>query len=127
VKLLLDAHALIWAVDDPSKLSPQVATMLQDPSNELLVSAGTIWELSIKVGLGKLTLSMPFREWITKAMTDLGAAVLPIEIAHADAQSLLPGRGDPFDRLLVAQSSVESITIVSNDADLDQYGLLRLW
>jgi len=127
VRLLLDAHALIWAVDDPSKLGAQAATELNDPSNELLVSAGTIWEISIKVGLGKLSLSLPFGEWINKAIADLGAAILPIQIEHADAQTQLPGRGDPFDRLLAAQSKFENVSVVSNDTQLDLYGIARLW
>ena len=66
MKLLVDAHTLIWAVDDPSKLGTQAVTALQDPRNDLVLSAGTIWEIAIKVGLSKLSLSMPYREWQTK-------------------------------------------------------------
>ena len=69
---LIDSHALIWAVDDPTKLGVVAVAALQDPANELLISAGTIWELSIKSGLTKLTLSLPFRQWMDKAITDLG-------------------------------------------------------
>lgn len=127
MRLLLDAHALIWAVDNPSRLGAQAAKELQNAANELLVSAGTVWEISIKVGLGKLTLSLPFGEWMNRACTDLGAVILPIEIEHAAAQAQLPGRGDPFDRLLAAQSKIESATIMSNDPGLDQYGAQRLW
>ena len=127
MRLLVDAHALIWAVEDTSQLGPQAATALQDSANDLLVSAGTIWELSIKVGLGKLSLTMPFADWMNKAIADLGAAILPIKIEHADAQTQLLGRGDPFDRLLAAQSIVENLSIVSNDTGLDQYGVQRLW
>jgi PIN domain nuclease of toxin-antitoxin system len=95
VKLLLEAHALIWAVDDPLKLGAQGATELNDLSNDLLVSAGTIWEIWIKVGLGKLALSLPFGQWMKISIADLGAAILPIQIEHADAQTQLPGRGVP--------------------------------
>ena len=128
MKLLLDAHALIWAVDDPSRLGTQAAAALRDPNNDLLVSAGTIWELAIKVGLGKLTLSLPYRQWMTKAITDLGAAVLPITIEYADTQASLPNHHrDPFDRLLVAQAQVENVPIVSSDVVFDDYGVTRLW
>lgn len=113
MRLLLDAHSLIWAVDDPSKLGPKVVAIIENPANELLVSAGTIWELAIKVGLGKLKLSLPFGQWMNQAITDLGASILPISIAHAEAQAQLPGTGDPFDRLLAAQSKVENLTVVS--------------
>jgi PIN domain nuclease of toxin-antitoxin system len=128
VKLLLDAHTLIWAVDDPSQLGSQAAASLRDANNELLLSAGTIWVLSIKVGLGKLTLSLPYRQWMTKAITDLGAIVLPITVEHADVQAGLPfHHRDPFDRLLVAQSQVESVRVVSSDTIFDDYGTPRLW
>jgi len=128
VKLLLDTHTLIWAVDDPSKLGPQAVTALQDPANDLLLSAATIWEIAIKVGLNKLSLSMPYRQWMNQAITDLGMTVLPITVEYADVQVNLPKRhGDPFDRLLVAQSQVENIHLVSADPVFDQYGINRLW
>jgi PIN domain nuclease of toxin-antitoxin system len=89
VKLLLDTHTLIWAVDDPSKLGPQAVTALQDPANDLLLSAATIWEIAIKVGLGKLSLSMPYLQWMNQAITDLGMTVLPITVEYADVQVYL--------------------------------------
>jgi len=128
VKLLVDAHTVIWAVDDPSKLSPQAIMSLQDPGNDLLLSAGTIWEIAIKVGLVKLSLSMPYREWMNQAITDLGMTVLPITVEYADVQGNLPRHhGDPFDRLLVAQAQVESMALVSADIGFDPYGINRLW
>ena len=99
MRLLLDSHALIWAVDQPAMLGQQAALVLEDPANELLVSAATIWELSIKVGLGKISLSLPFSDWMNQAIADLGASVLAITVEHAHEQTLLPGRGDPFDRV----------------------------
>lgn len=128
MKLLLDTHTLIWAVDDPSKLGPQAVTALQDPANDLLLSAATIWEIAIKVGLGKLSLSVPYRQWMNQAITDLGMTVLPITVEYADVQVNLPKyHGDPFDRLLVAQSQVENNHLVSADPVFDQYGIHRLW
>ncbi len=64
MRLLLDTHTLIWAVEQPSQLSPSVVTALQEPANDLLLSAGTIWEIAIKVGLRKLVLSQPFQQWM---------------------------------------------------------------
>jgi PIN domain nuclease of toxin-antitoxin system len=127
VKLLLDAHTLIWAVEDPSKLGPRAAVELKEPANELLLSAGTIWELAIKVGIGKLGLSLPYGLWMDKAIADLGIVVLPIRVGHAETVTQLPGRGDPFDRLLVAQCIVENMSIASNDSGLDQHGVQRVW
>jgi PIN domain nuclease of toxin-antitoxin system len=128
VRLLVDAHAFIWAVDDPSKLGTQAVTALQDPGNDLLLSAGTIWEIAIKVGLGKLSLSMPYRQWMNQAITDLGITVLPITVEYAEVQGNLPRHhGDPFDRLLVAQAQVENMALVSADPGFDPYGIDRLW
>jgi len=64
VRLLLDTHALIWAVDDPAHLGSEARLVLEEESNEVLVSAATVWEIAIKSGLGKLTLSMPYKEWM---------------------------------------------------------------
>ena len=128
MKLLVDAHPLIWAVDDPSKLGTQALPALQHSANDLVLSAGTIWEIAIKVGLGKLTLSMPYREWMNQAIVDLGMTVLPITVETADVQSALPKHHrDPFDRLLVAQAQVENIPLVSADPWFDAYGINRVW
>jgi len=90
VKLLIDTHTLLWAVDDPAKLGRNAAVELRNPGNGLLLGAGTQWELSIKVGLRKLGLSLPFRDWTRQAITDLGLTILPITVDSADAQSQLP-------------------------------------
>ena len=128
MRLLLDTHSLIWAVDDPSKLGPEAADAVQDQGNELLLSAGSIWEASIKVGLRKLELSLPFPQWMSRAMADLGVTVLPITVEYADAQMRLPPHhGDPFDRLLAGQAKVENVSIVSGDPMFDRYGIPRLW
>lgn len=128
MRLLLDTHALIWAVDNPDRLGPDAAKAIGNPANELLLSAASIWELSIKVSLGKLNLSLPFRAWTDKAIADLGAVLLPITVEYADAVAQLPNHhGDPFDRMLIGQTRVENMPIASGDAILDQYGVTRLW
>jgi PIN domain nuclease of toxin-antitoxin system len=128
LRLLLDTHTVIWAVEQPNKLGATAKLRLENASNELLLSAATIWEIAIKVGQSKLSLSLPYRQWMSQAISDLGATVLPITIAYADVQAGLPRHhGDPFDRLLVAQAREESATLVSNDSALDQYGVDRIW
>lgn len=125
---LLDAHALIWALDDPSRLGARARAILEDSANDLVLNVGTIWELSIKAGLGKLSLSLPYRQWLERALSDLGIAVSPITVEFTERQMALPfHHRDPFDRLLVAQCLVENITLVSADAVFDQYGVTRLW
>ncbi len=128
MKLLVDSHALLWAADQPSQLSAAAAAALRDPANDLVVSAATVWELAIKVGLKKLTLTKPYREWMTQALADLDAVLLPITVEYADVQAHLPTHHrDPFDRLLIAQASVEHFPVVSHDAALDAYGVTRIW
>jgi PIN domain nuclease of toxin-antitoxin system len=126
--VLLDSHTLIWSVEYPAKLGPVAATTLLDPGNELLVSAATIWEIAIKIGLGKLTLPRPDRDWMNQALTDLGAPVLPITVQYADIQAGLPNHHrDPFDRLIISQAQVDGLPIVSGDSAFDPYGVTRLW
>ena len=128
MRLLVDAPALIWSVDRPSSLSVDARDAMSDPGNQLLISMATIWEISIKTGLGKLTLSQPFRPWVERAVRDLRASLVPISIASADVPSQLPHHHrDPLDRMLVAQSQVESAPIVSGDGVFDHYGTGRIW
>ncbi|MBN1395539.1 MAG: type II toxin-antitoxin system VapC family toxin [Pirellulales bacterium] len=85
MNLLLDAHTLIWAVDNPSKRGSQALHALESSENSLLLSTGAIWEIAIKVGLRKLPLSQPFRQWMAQPIADLGLSVLPITVENADA------------------------------------------
>ena len=101
---------------------------MEDASNQLLISAATVWEIAIKVGLGKLSLSMPYREWMNRVIADLGATLLPITVEYAGVQATLPNyHRDPFDRMLIAQARVENVPFVSSDDAFDQYGISRLW
>ena len=128
MRILPDAHTLIWAVDDPAKLSPAASAALQDPAHELLLSAATIWEISIKVGLGRLVLNSTYRIWMNAAIGALGLSILPITVEYADAQSLLPPHHrDPFDRLLAAQALAENVAVVSTDTIFDRYSVSRIW
>ena len=82
----------------------------------------------LAAGRRKLDLSLPFRDWMGQAITDLGLIILPITVESADVQAQLPRHhGDPFDRLLVAQALVEHLSIVSADTQLDAYGVTRIW
>jgi len=123
VKLLVDSHTLIWAVDAPARLGTQAATELKDLSNSVLVSPATLWEIAIKYGLGKLTLSKPYRDWMIEPVYRLDATMLPITIDSADVYLSLPlHHRDPFDRMLVAQSLAEGVPLVSGDPAIGAYG-----
>lgn len=128
MRLLVDTHALVWYVDQDHLLTPAAHAAITDPSNELLLSAATIWELAIKVGQKKINLSLPYRDWMDKAVADLSLTVLPVTVEYADRQANLPTHHkDPFDRLLIAQAFVEGVSVISADAILDAYGVSRLW
>lgn len=128
MRVLLDTHALIWAVDQPDRLGARARSALEDASSDVLISAATIWEIAIKTRLGKLTLSVPYRDWMNRAIADLSATLLPITVEYADMQATLPGHHrDPFDRMLIAQAIVEKISLVANEEMFDQYGVARLW
>lgn len=128
MRVMVDTNALLWAVDQPASLGAAAAVALQDPGNELLLSAATVWEIAIKVALKKLGLSLPYRQWMDRAVADLGMSILPVTSAYADAQIGLPmHHRDPFDRLMVAQALVEGVSIVSSDAALERYGVVRVW
>jgi PIN domain nuclease of toxin-antitoxin system len=125
---LLDAHTLIWSQDDPSRLGAAAKTVLQDPANVLVVGTETVWEIGIKTAIGKLRLAKPFRDWIDKAIGDLGLVLLPIELDHIEKHNALPfHHRDPFDRMLAAQSLLSGMPVVSSDAIFDAYGVSRVW
>lgn len=128
MRLLLDTHTLIWAVDRPSLLGQSARIALENTDQALMLSAATLWETAIKVGLSKLTLSISYHQWMTQAIADLGIQMLPITVEVADAQIRLPyHHRDPFDRWLAAQALIEALVLVSNDSIFDQYGVNRLW
>ena len=128
MRILIDSHVLIWYVDQDNLLSPASHAAISDPTNDLLLSAGSIWEIGIKLGLGKIILTQPFKPWINQAISDLDVTVLPLSVEYVDVQSNLPRHhGDPFDRLIVAQAIVEQVSIISADANLDAYGVIRIW
>ena len=128
MRLLVDSHALIWYFGQVDRLSQAAEKLLTDPVNDLLLSVASYWEIAIKVGLGKLNITLPFDDYINRMISDLRLATLPIQIPHASALTTLPQHHrDPFDRMLVAQSLVENIPIVSADSAFDAYGITRLW
>ena len=128
MRLLLDTHTLFWSVEEPTKVSTTAMAAIRPLANDVLLSAATIWELAIKVGQGKIALSMPYRQWMERAIVDLKLTILPVTVEYADRQSILPmHHKDPFDRLMIAQALVEGIPIVSADAAFDAYGVARIW
>lgn len=130
MRLLLDTHAMYWYIEGDPQLSGAARTLIQDGSNEVLISPASYWEIAIKIGLGKWQLNRPYEEFLDLGFNQYGFQVLPILPKHTARLIGLPyppGHKDPFDRLLVAQSLVEQVPIVSADPALDAYGVSRLW
>lgn len=128
MRLLLDTHTLFWAVEQPTRIGVGAMKEMQNPANDRLLSAATIWELAIKVGQGKLTLSMPYRQWLETCISDLALVIVPISVEHGERYTVLPPHHkDPFDRLMIEQSLVDGIPIVGVDPVFDRYGVTRVW
>jgi PIN domain nuclease of toxin-antitoxin system len=128
VKILLDTCAFLWLVTDDSKLSGLAKDIFLDPNNELLLSAVTGFEITVKYSLGKLQLTEPPKAFISNRMKANALTELPITLNHTLALQDLPWHHkDPFDRLLVAQAMVTQIPLLSSDEQLSAYGIERLW
>ena len=121
MKLLLDTHLLLWAADGKRNLSKMARTLIADPENELLFSAANLWEIAIKRGLGRDDFQVDPR-LLRRGLLDNGYSELPITSDHALAvEALPPIHKDPFDRLLVAQATVEGITLLTVDPLVAKY------
>jgi len=128
MKLLLDTHSFLWFVTGSANLSSNARSLIEDGSNESLLSVASLWEMAIKVSLGKLTLSAPFADLIPAQLNVNGIGLLNISIAHVSLLATLPfHHRDPFDRLLIAQAITEKMPIISADATFDNYGVTRPW
>ncbi len=127
MKLLLDTHLLLWAAGSGDQLSAEAAFLIDDPANELLFSAASIWEITIKNGLGRVDFKVdPYL--LLRSLLDNGYTQLSIDSEHALAVSQLPNHHkDPFDRILIAQAIVEAITLLTSDPMVAGYtGPIRL-
>jgi PIN domain nuclease of toxin-antitoxin system len=121
MKLLLDTHLLLWAAGQPARLSRAARALLDDPQNELFFSSASLWEVSIKRGLGRNDFRVDPR-LLRRGLLDNGYSELPITSEHAVSIDSLPSiHKDPFDRILVAQSIVEGITLLTADPVVAQY------
>ncbi len=128
MRLLLDTHTFLWFIEDHQSLGAEARRLIEEPSNEVFLSIASIWEMAIKLSLGKLHLGQPFDQFIANQLESNNISPLDISIKHAAAIADLPfHHRDPFDRLLVAQSLVEGYPILSADITLDAYGVMRRW
>lgn len=128
MNLLVDTHALLWFLNDDPQLVPSAKALIEDPVNRKLVSIATCWEIAIKVGLKKLDLGESATTFLPRELSANKFDLLGIELSHATfVETLFLHHKDPFDRILIAQSLLESMPIVSADVLFDPYGVTRLW
>ena len=121
MKLLLDTHLLLWVAAKPSKLPKKVRSLVLDSDNDLFFSAASIWEITIKSQLGRADFDVD-AHLLRRGLTDNGYLELPINVEHAlTALALPPLHKDPFDRMLVAQATVEGFVLLTSDEQVAAY------
>ena len=121
MKFLIDSEILLWAVGEPGRLSASARKLLDDPENELVFSAASVWEIAIKASLGRGDFQADARV-LRRTLLDKGYEELPVMSSHAVGIDGLPGlHKDPFDRLLLAQALAEGLILVTTDAQLADY------
>ena len=124
-RLLLDTHALIWALSNPRRLPARVAKSIRDPETDVYVSPVSTWEIAIKATLRKIDANVAD---VVRGMRAASFDELPVVVAHTVRLDALPDHHrDPFDRLLVAQAIEERLTIVTHDPLIARYDVARLW
>lgn len=127
MNLLLDTHALIWFLEGDDSLSSAAKERIENPENTNFVSVATFWEIAIKVSLNKLTMQMALHDF-KQTIWENGLEVLPISIEHALFVSQLPfHHRDPFDRILIAQATIDNMAIISRDEAMQFYNVKTVW
>lgn len=127
-RYLLDSHAFLWLASENARISNELRDRLAVPTNELWLSAASIWELAIKKSLGKLTTAVPLGSLIRDQCEAMAVTILDVQREHALGVEALPlHHRDPFDRLLVAQAICEGLELVSVDEAFDAYPVTRVW
>ncbi|MEA2024153.1 MAG: type II toxin-antitoxin system VapC family toxin [Actinomycetota bacterium] len=128
LRVLLDTHALLWALMEPERLSTTARGIIVDPSSVLLVSSASAWEIATKYRLGRLDAAEAVVHGFRAHLGRLGAEELPIRADHAILAGSLQGpHRDPFDRVLTAQSLIEAIPVVTGDRDIADLGAPTVW
>jgi PIN domain nuclease of toxin-antitoxin system len=128
VRLLLDTHVLLWWIDADPRVSDRSHALISDPGNTVSVSVASVWEIAIKAGMGQLEVPPDLRGYLRRQLARNEFELLPVLFEHAVAVRDLPlYHRDPFDRLLIAQTRVERLNLVSRDARMKAYGIEVLW
>ncbi len=128
MRLLLDTHVLIWLVEGSEKLSQVAKQAIEDENNDIYLSIASLWEITIKISLGKLQLGLSLDRVIETYILPNGIEILPIQLNHLLILRDLPfHHRDPFDRVLISQSQSEDLVLVSGDRLFGDYLVQILW
>ncbi len=128
MRYLLDTHAFLWLASSSPQLSDRCSEVYLDSANDCFLSMVSVWEMAIKLSIGKLELETPLARLVEIARDDQGLRLLDIELEHVLLVQTLPfHHRDPFDRLIISQALTEQLPIVGRDAIFDDYGVDRLW
>jgi PIN domain nuclease of toxin-antitoxin system len=124
---LLDTHTFLWAITESPALSVSVISILENPENQLFLSIASLWEIAIKLSIGKLRLTFSFDDLPAK-LTEASVQIVPINFEHLRVVATLPlHHRDPFDRLIVAQAISENLILLTKDDVLKSYAVQTLW
>jgi PIN domain nuclease of toxin-antitoxin system len=128
MRVLLDTHVFLWWIDNDKRLSDTALDIIGDGRNNLFFSAASGWEIAIKAQIGKLELSSDLVRFVVEQLQNNAITSLPVQLNHALHTLTLPQlHRDPFDRILVAQSQVENLPILTADRYINQYNVETIW
>ncbi|MDY6994002.1 MAG: type II toxin-antitoxin system VapC family toxin [Pseudomonadota bacterium] len=128
MRVLLDTCSFLWFIAGDDKLSRPAKKLIADLDNQMLVSVASLWEIALKVKLGKLTLLRPFEELIPRQLTLSEIDKLPIELNHLTLLTQLPWHhGEPFERLIIAQALAEALPVISHNDIYKKYQIQIIW
>lgn len=128
MRLLLDTHVFLWWINGSSELTEKASQLIGDGKNELFLSAASCWEITIKAQLGKIDLPRKPDIFIPDQMSSNNIGSLPILASHTlQVFNLPPLHRDPFDRIIVAQSQLEAIPVITGDSLIHDYGVSTIW
>ena len=127
MKYLLDTHAVIWFADNSPKIPSRIKEVTKQPANEFFISSVSLWEIAIKMNLGKLDIKSSLDE-LLEAVNTSAFEILQIEDKYLKRLSTLPNiHKDPFDRLLIASAIAEDLTIITADENIQKYDVQWIW
>jgi PIN domain nuclease of toxin-antitoxin system len=128
MRSVLDTHTFLWFVGGDARLSTAARQAIEDLDNEIVISTASLWEIAIKVKLGKLDLAAPYEQFIPVELQRQRISVLPIEVAHLSVVARLPlHHRDPFDRLIIAQALTEGMPVITADDVFGVYSVQCVW